>query len=143
MMLTKHASHMLSGKLIKNANVFQGLNTHTHTFELIKPNQYQRHLSKTLCFFFFLLWSSRKRRELEDRVEVECHFCHLLQLSEFEQVTSCFGACFLTCKMKTKNKTLFQLCLVMINLDNAFMQVTSNGLQKVRAWLLTHFVVYY
>lgn len=54
MMLTKHASHIITGKLIKNAKVYQGLNAHTHTsaFALIKSSQYQGHLSKIWVFFF-------------------------------------------------------------------------------------------
>ena len=57
MMLTKHASHITTGKLIKNAKVCQGLNTHTSAFALIKSSQYQGHLSKiwvVLFFCFFL-----------------------------------------------------------------------------------------
>ena len=59
MMLTKHASHITTGKLIKNAKVCQGLNTHTSAFALIKSSQYQGHLSKIwvvlfFCFFYLL-----------------------------------------------------------------------------------------
>lgn len=70
MMLTKHASHITTGKLIKNAKVWgthvylwekkknakvcQGLNMHISAFALIKPSQYQGHLSNiwVVCFFF-------------------------------------------------------------------------------------------
>lgn len=113
MMLAKHASHMLSAKLIKNAKVCQGLNTHTHTkhtraFTLIKSNQYQGHLSNTLFFVFLLkttnvLWCSGKRWEFEDRFECECQICYLLELSELEQGTSCLWVCFLIRKIKKNN----------------------------------------
>ena len=109
MMLTKHASHITTGKLIKNAKVCQGLNMHISAFALIKSSQYQGHLSNiwvvfVFCFFYLLkttnvLWWSGKGREFEE-IWVECQFCHRLEYLNFNKVLHIFGLVFLHVKFK-------------------------------------------